>query len=167
MDSELNKHLDRKIINPHDLEKKVQELRSQGYSIATLNGSFDLLHSGHLFMLFEAKKQADKLILLLNSDSSIQAYKGKNRPIIPLKERLKLLAAVEFVDYLSWFDETEPLKILSLVKPDVHVNGSEYGESCVEAEVVKENGGRLYLAPRIEGLSTSNIIKRIVEQCES
>ncbi|MCH9609397.1 MAG: Bifunctional protein HldE [Chlamydiales bacterium] len=151
----------KKIIQPEDLEKKCEGLRSIGKSIATLNGSFDLLHAGHLYMIYEAAQNADTLILALNTDNSIKRYKGKNRPIIPLEERLEMLTALEFVDYVTWFEEDDPRDLIRLIKPDVHVNGAEYGHDCIEANVVKQIGGRIHLVKRLPTLATSNIIKRI------
>jgi D-glycero-beta-D-manno-heptose 1-phosphate adenylyltransferase len=149
-----------KIIPPEKLTEKVAALRRLGKSVATLNGSFDLLHAGHMYMIYEASKVADTLIVLTNTDVSIQAYKSPKRPIIPLQYRLEMLAAIEFVDYLSWFDEVDPCRILAIIKPDVHVNGREYGENCIEAEVVKQ-WGRLHLVDRIPALATSQIIEKI------
>ena len=75
--------------------------------------------------------------------------------------RLELMAALECVDYVTWFEETDPRALLAKIKPDVHVNGAEYGENCLEAEVVKRGGGRLFLVKRIPSLSTSGIIEKI------
>lgn len=157
----LPKYLAEKLIDPSQLEGKIKELRNEGKTIATLNGSFDLLHAGHLFMISEAASQADCLIVALNSDRSIQAYKSPNRPIIPLAYRLEMMAALQFVDYVTWFEETDPRELLQKIKPDVHVNGAEYGKECIEASVVRENGGRLHLVPRIPGLATSALIEKI------
>ena len=143
------------------LESKIESLRKEKRTIASLNGSFDLLHAGHLYIIHEASKQADCLIVALNSDSSIQQYKGKNRPIVPLQYRLEMMAALEFVDFVTWFDETDPCMLLDRMKPDVHVNGIEYGENCIEAKTVLANGGKIHLVDRIPSLSTSNIIDRI------
>lgn len=154
-----------KLLDPKDLKEKVNELRSLNKTIATLNGSFDLLHAGHLSIIFEAKKQADILIVALNSDSSIKSYKNKNRPIIELKYRLEMMSAIQAVDYVTWFDELDPIKILSIIKPDVHVNGAEYGHDCIEKDVVLKNGGRLHIVNLKGNLSTSNIIKKI-KLCE-
>lgn len=153
-----------KCIEPEDLQKKVHELRSVGNTIVTLNGSFDLFHSGHLHILFEAKKQGDILIVGLNTDESIAKYKSADRPIIPLEQRLKLMASIEFVDYVTYFSETDPREILRIIKPDVHVNGGEYGEECIEANVVKEGGGRVHVVERLPGLSTSELIG-LVKRC--
>lgn len=72
------------------------------------------------------------------------------------------MAALEFVDYVTWFDETDPRRILSEIKPDVHVNGAEYGENCIEAPTVKQHGGTIHIVQLIPGLSTSHIIKKII-----
>ncbi len=156
--------LQKKLVEPKNLEEKIREIRKGSSSIATLNGSFDLMHAGHLFIIYEASKQADLLILMLNSDTSIRHYKSKERPIVPLEYRLEMAAALEFVDYVTWFDETDPRVILEKIKPDVHVNGAEYGPQCIEAETVKAHGGRIHLVSRIESLSTSAIIEKI-HQC--
>lgn len=153
--------LEKKLIEPEHLEKKIADLRARHLTIATLNGSFDLMHAGHLYIIHEASKQADRLIVALNSDRSIQSYKSPERPIIPLDYRLQMMAALEFVDYVTFFEETDPCALLAKIKPDVHVNGAEYGASCIEAETVKKAGGRLHLVERIPGLATSTIIEKI------
>ncbi|MCE2982332.1 MAG: adenylyltransferase/cytidyltransferase family protein [Parachlamydia sp.] len=153
----------RKWILPHDLDNRVCEIKNEGKKIATLNGSFDLLHAGHLHMIYEASKQADVLIVALNTDASIRQYKSPERPIIPLEYRLEMMAALEFVDYVTWFDETDPKMFLSVVQPHVHVNGSEYGHQCIEADTVLSRGGQVHIVTRIPGLSTSFIVKKIKE----
>jgi rfaE bifunctional protein nucleotidyltransferase chain/domain len=153
--------LQKKLVEPAHLEEKVALWREAKLKIATLNGSFDLLHAGHLYILHEASKQGDILLVALNSDTSIQKYKSIYRPIIPLKYRLEMMAALEFVDYVTWFEETDPRLVLSKVKPDVHVNGAEYGEKCIEAETVKEYGGKIHLVDRIPSLATSSIVEKI------
>ena len=123
-----------------------------------------MLHAGHLQIIYEASLQGDVLIVALNSDASIKKYKSIKRPIIPLKYRLMMLAALEFVDYVTYFEETDPCRILGVIKPDVHVNGKEYGETCIEADTVKKNGGRLHLVELVPSLSTTKIIEKI--KCE-
>lgn len=150
-----------KVIGPDQLTKWVEERRRIGQTISTLNGSFDLLHAGHLEIISEAACQADCLLMLLNSDASIRAYKSPDRPIIPLEYRLKMIAALEMVDAVSWFEETDPRGILQKIKPDIHVNGAEYGVNCIEAEVVRQNGGRIHIVELVPGLSTSKIIEKI------
>lgn len=154
-----------KRLNPETIEKKIDTLREQGKTIATLNGSFDLLHAGHLEMIYQASLQADVLIVALNTDRSIQEYKNPLRPIIPLEFRLRLMAALEMVDYVTWFDETDPRKILSRIRPHVHVNGAEYGENCIEADTVHHYGGRIHIISLIPDLSTSQIVNKIIKTC--
>lgn len=156
-----------KIVAPEKLASFAKKIRASGQEIATINGSFDLLHPGHLDLLYKASLQADVLLVLLNSDASIQGYKSKDRPINPLKVRLMHMAAIGFVDYVSWFDKLDPREVLQVIRPDVHVNGSEYGEDCIEAATVKGGGGRLHLVELIEGYSTTNLIKRIQGRCDS
>ena len=150
-----------KLIEPAALEAQVAALRAQDKSIATLNGSFDLLHAGHLHILYEASKQADVLIVALNSDASIQAYKSPLRPIITLPYRLQLMAAIGFVDYVTWFEETDPCALLRRIQPDVHVNGTEYGADCIEATTLRELGTTLHLVPLIPGLSTTAVLSKV------
>lgn len=154
----------KKVIHPDQLLQRMPLLRDGLKKIVTLNGSFDLLHAGHLQIIFEASQTGDILIVALNSDRSIQQYKSPTRPIIPLEYRLQMMAALEFVDYVTWFDETDPRHILSLIKPDIHVNGAEYGPNCIESETVSSNGGKIHIVQLVPGLSTSTIIKKIREE---
>lgn len=151
-----------KVIDPQTLAEKVEELKHRGLKIATLNGSFDLMHAGHLQIIYEGSLAADILIVALNSDKSIQTYKSIDRPIIPLKYRLQMMAALEFVDYVTWFEETDPRKLLNLIKPHVHINGAEYGTNCIEADIVKSNGGEIHIVELVPSLSTTEIITKIV-----
>ena len=152
-----------KVIPPHQLKQRLEELRKGNQKIATLNGSFDLLHAGHLQIIFEASQVGDILIVALNTDRSIQQYKSPKRPIIPLEYRLQMMAALECVDYVTWFEETDPRQLLSIIQPDVHVNGAEYGENCIEAATVRSYGGKIHIVQLVPGLSTSTIIKKIQE----
>jgi len=150
-----------KWIDPACIEEKIADLKKQGRTIATLNGSFDLLHAGHLQIIYEGSLQADVLVVALNSDSSIRQYKSPYRPIIALEHRLRMMAALAFVDFVTSFEETDPRALLSKIKPDVHVNGAEYGQDCIEAEVVRANGGRIHIVSLVPGLSTSAILKKV------
>ncbi|MCH9634786.1 MAG: Bifunctional protein HldE [Chlamydiae bacterium] len=164
MFDELPDYFRQKLIEPSDLEDKILALKKK-QTIVSINGSFDLLHAGHLYILEEAKKQGDCLIVALNSDESIKRYKDITRPIIPLKYRLQMLSALQFVNHVTWFEEDDPRKILSFIKPHVHVNGAEYGESCLEAETVQKQGGRIHIVKLIDGLSTSQIIEKVRAIC--
>ena len=138
-----------------------ETLRALGKRIVTVNGTFDVLHAGHLHILKEAKQQGDVLVVGLNSDASVRANKGPKRPIVPEAQRADMLLAMRLVDYVHIFDEPVPMAFIAAVRPDVHVNGAEYGEDCVESGVVREIGARLHLVPRIDGLSTSALIERL------
>lgn len=153
-----------KIILPENIGKKANEIRQMGKTIATLNGSFDLMHAGHLQIIYEGSLTADVLIVALNSDASIKQYKSPSRPIIPLEYRLQMMAALEFVDFVTWFEETDPIRILNEIKPDVHVNGAEWGATCIEADTVKKNGGSIHIVQLVPSLSTTEIIAKITSE---
>ncbi len=152
---------DHRLVERGRLAALSASLKSQGKQVVTLNGSFDLMHAGHLHILEEARKQGDVLIVGLNSDASIRQYKGPDRPIIPQEYRARMLLALRVVDYVHVFDETEPMPFLEEVKPHVHVNGSEYGADCIEAPTVKKHGGAIHIVEKVPGLSTSAILARI------
>ena len=115
-DNSYSAHAERKYLFPDQISDVVRELKSAGKSISTLNGSFDLLHAGHLEMIYQASLQADVLIVALNTDRSIQEYKSPLRPIIPLEYRAQMMAALSMVDYVTWFDETDPRKLLKKIQ---------------------------------------------------
>lgn len=150
----------KKILRREELKSRCEELRKVN-RIVTLNGSFDLLHAGHLKIIYEAASLGDILIVALNSDSSIRGYKGKGRPIISLEDRMDMVASIEVVDFVTWFDELTPCNILEIIRPDIHVNGPEYGKECVEADVVKRYGGLVHIVEKVPSLSTSKIIEKI------
>jgi rfaE bifunctional protein nucleotidyltransferase chain/domain len=148
-----------KIVSRQSLGKIVERLKSEGKKIVSTNGTFDILHSGHEKFLSEAKAQGDILIVGVNSDSSVKKNKGPTRPINNEISRAKMIASFDCVDYVTLFEETVPMPLLEVIKPHVHVNGSEYGENCIEAETVKRNGGKIYIVKLVEGISTTNILK--------
>jgi D-beta-D-heptose 7-phosphate kinase/D-beta-D-heptose 1-phosphate adenosyltransferase len=151
-----------RLLSRADLRRTAERLRAEGKRIVTINGSFDLMHYGHAHILQEARRLGDVLIVGLNSDRSVQTYKGPDRPIVTEAERARMLLALRSVDYVHIFDEAVPMPFLEEIQPDVHVNGSEYGADCIEAETVKRHGGRIHIVERLEGLSTSGIISRVV-----
>lgn len=154
--------LSKKLKTQQQIIRLVRNFRKQGKKIVTYNGSFDILHLGHVKSLQEAKKQGDVLIVPLNSDKSIKAYKSPKRPIIPQSQRAQMLSALSCVDYVVIFDETNPIKILDKIKPDIHCNGADYGQNCIEKDVVKKNGGKIHILKWLPGLSTTKIIKKIL-----
>ncbi len=136
-------------------------IRQQGKTIVTINGCFDLLHSGHIYILSEAAKQGDILVVGLNSDASVVRNKGNTRPLIPEAERAELLCSLEMVDFVVIFPEKDCINFVKRISPDVHVNDSHYGWNCIERQSVEESGGRLHICNKIEGESTTDIIKKI------
>ncbi|MEA2037360.1 MAG: adenylyltransferase/cytidyltransferase family protein [Nanoarchaeota archaeon] len=149
-----------KIKRREELQKIVESLKGQGKKIVTCNGCFDILHAGHIKFLEEAKKQGDILIIGLNSDSSVKQNKGPKRPINNEMDRAIVLAALEAADYVTIYDEKTPIELLEVIKPNIHVNGEEYGENCIEAETVKNNNGKIYVVKLVKGYSTTNLIKK-------
>ncbi|MDQ3003439.1 MAG: bifunctional heptose 7-phosphate kinase/heptose 1-phosphate adenyltransferase [Fibrobacterota bacterium] len=147
-----------RVLSREELAPLASHLRKLGRKLVTLNGSFDLLHSGHLKIISEARKQGDMLFVGLNSDASVKGYKGESRPIIPQEQRAEMLLALRDVDYVHIFDEAVPMPFLEEIAPDIHVNGSEYGHDCIEAPTVERLGGRVHIVSKIPGLSTSNIL---------
>jgi rfaE bifunctional protein nucleotidyltransferase chain/domain len=159
-----------KIKTRQEIEAVVSQLRKKGKKIVAINGSFDLLHVGHIRLLQEAKGQGDVLIVGLNSDSSVREWKKlmnykdwASRPLIPQDYRAEMLAALESVDYVTIFDEPNPIPLLEVIKPDVFVNGADYGENCIEAQTVRRHGGRVHIVKLYEGFSTSKLIRKIVD----
>jgi D-beta-D-heptose 7-phosphate kinase/D-beta-D-heptose 1-phosphate adenosyltransferase len=150
-----------RLVPRHALAQLAATLRAKGKRIVTINGSFDILHNGHLHILNEARKRGDVLIVGLNSDASVRTYKGANRPIVPERRRAEMLLALRMVDYVHVFNEPDPIAFLQEVRPDVHVNGSEYGEHCIERQTVTRGGGQIHIVNRIPGLSTSRLVDTV------
>jgi rfaE bifunctional protein nucleotidyltransferase chain/domain len=152
----------KKIIEKNALKKKLEKLRREGKKIAFTNGCFDILHVGHIRYLREAKKTADILVLALNSDSSVRAIKGNKRPLTCEGERAEILAALEFIDFVTIFEETTPLELIIDLKPDVLIKGGDWPEEkVVGREEIKKWGGRVAIIPEISGKSTTNIVEKI------
>lgn len=152
-----------KIKSQEEIIAIVKSAKALGKKVVAFSGSFDLLHFGHILAIKEAKKQGDILIILLNSDLSIKSYKGPLRPIVPQEQRAEMLVALSAVDFVVIFDEINPKEILGVIKPDIYCNGSDWGENCIEREVVEKNGGKIYVLKWQDGFSTSQLIKKISE----
>ncbi|MEK7080237.1 MAG: D-glycero-beta-D-manno-heptose 1,7-bisphosphate 7-phosphatase [Patescibacteria group bacterium] len=151
-----------KIKSQKEIIRIAENLKKKGKKVVTYNGSFDILHLGHIKSLEEAKAQGDILIVLSNSDNSIRNYKGPNHPTNPETHRAEVLSAIGYVDYVVNFDELNPKEILKKIKPDVYCNGSDWGKNCIERAVVEENGGKIHILKWQEGFSTSNLMKKII-----
>jgi len=150
-----------KIKTREEIREISSKLKEEGKTLVTANGCFDLIHFGHIHFFEQAKSQGDILIVGLNSDKSVKSYKGPERPILSEYQRAEVVAALECVDYVVILGDEPDIScdLVELVKPNVHCNGSEYGENCIEASLVKKYRGRIHLIT--PEYSTSNIIKKI------
>ena len=161
--SEAHDHLGKR----RDLGQLLPELqlhRAAGRRIVFTNGCFDLIHLGHVQYFRFAKEQGDLLVVGVNTDASIRRLKGPKRPIVNEDDRLSVLEELESIDYLVQFDEDTPLKLIEAIRPDVLVKGADYAkEQVVGWDVVEAYGGRVALAPLVDGRSTSNVIERILD----
>ncbi len=153
-----------KILDRQILKEKLDALRKEGKKIAFTNGCFDILHVGHVRYLREAKKTADVLVLALNSDSSVRSIKGEKRPLVSEEERAEILAALEFIDFVTIFKELTPQELIIYLKPDILIKGGDWPEDkVVGRDDVKKWGGRVVLIPEVKGKSTTNIVEKIKE----
>jgi rfaE bifunctional protein nucleotidyltransferase chain/domain len=155
-----------KVLTEAELINKARVWRfAREKKIVFTNGCFDLLHLGHIDYLEKASRLGDYLIVALNSDASVRALKGDSRPIIAEGARARIIAALEFVDAVTIFDETTPERLIRAILPDILVKGSDYApERVAGAEWVKQNGGELALIPFLEGYSTTAIIEKIKKE---
>jgi rfaE bifunctional protein nucleotidyltransferase chain/domain len=139
--------------------------RAMGKVVVWTNGTFDLLHAGHISSLQAARSLGDVLVVGVNSDRSVKAYKGPDRPVLGEAERSAMLAALECVDYVVVFDEDTPTESLLKLQPDVHCKGAEYapphGRPVPERAVVEGYGGRVEYLPLVPGVSTTDIVQRV------
>jgi rfaE bifunctional protein nucleotidyltransferase chain/domain len=142
--------------------QKISRWRNSGDKIVFTNGCFDILHTGHLDYLEQAKLQGDRLVIGLNSDDSVKRLKGPERPLNNNDSRSRALAALSFVDAVVFFSEDTPYELISTVKPDILVKGGDYlADKIVGSDIVKENGGEVRTIPFTEGFSTTSFIERI------
>jgi len=140
-------------------------LKVEGKVIVFTNGVFDLIHSGHVDYLSKAKKLGDVLIVGLNSDESVKRIKGDKRPILKQEERAFILSNLKPVDYVVFFDEDTPEKLISELIPDILVKGADWSvEKIVGKDIVEKNGGRVMKIDFVNDQSTSKIIDLIVQR---
>ena len=154
-----------KIIDPPELADRLKGFRSDGKQVVFTNGCFDILHIGHVRYLSAARNKGDLLVVGLNSDQSVRLIKGERRPIVSQDQRLEILASLKFVDYVTLFDEPDPLKLIQLLKPTILVKGADWSEDeIIGADFVKASGGRVVRVSMVQDASTSGIIERIVKR---
>jgi D-beta-D-heptose 7-phosphate kinase/D-beta-D-heptose 1-phosphate adenosyltransferase len=151
-----------KIYSVENVLLLVREWRERGLSVAFTNGCFDLLHPGHIWLLDQARRTADRLVVGLNADVSVRRLKGHNRPVQGEVARATVLAAVKSVDAVVIFPDDTPLELIEMLQPDVLVKGQDYSvETVVGAEEVIKRGGRVVLAQLLTGHSTSQTVARV------
>ena len=151
-----------KVLDRERLAAEIARRRQAGQTIVFTNGCFDLLHMGHVNYLQQARELGSCLIVAINSDASVRRLKGPSRPVIGQAERAGMLAALECVDYVTIFDEDTPMELLELLRPDVLVKGGTT-PVVVGRELVESYGGRVTTMDLVAGLSTTQIINRIVD----
>lgn len=136
-------------------------LEAEGRKLVFTNGSFDILHRGHVTYLEFSRVQGDALIVGLNSDDSVRRYKGPTRPVNPEEDRAHVLAALRAVDGVVIFDQDEPRALIESILPHVLVKGRDWAHYVSGRDIVEAHGGKVVLADMVEGRSTTNVIERI------
>ena len=152
--------LNQKIHDRNKLASILQQVKSEGSTVVTTNGCFDVLHLGHLRYLQAARQLGDLLVVAVNSDSSVRELKGENRPLVPEEERAEMLAGLSCVDYVVIFPELTPISLLTELKPNIHVKGGDYKLE----ELIETNGGKVIVGLNVPGKSTTNLIEVICER---
>lgn len=163
IEEENNVSLENKVVT---LEELVKILSKKGNKkVVFTNGCFDIFHVGHVRYLRETSKLGDILVVGINSDSSVKRLKGEKRPIVTQDERAELISSLDFVSYVVIFDEDTPYNIISKIKPDIITKGGDYNpDNVVGKDIAESYGGKVVICPLIEGKSTTNIIKKILEE---
>lgn len=159
------RNIEDKILESIDLARLIsRKLKEQGKKIAFTNGCFDIFHAGHVKTFIEAKKNSDILFVGINTDESIRRLKGEKRPIVPLGLRKIVVAACESVDYVIPFSDDTPYELIVNIEPDILVKGEDWEEDkVVGADFVKSKGGKVMRVKLVEGISTTNIIQKIID----
>jgi rfaE bifunctional protein nucleotidyltransferase chain/domain len=149
-----------KILNPGELRERVVEWRRAGERIILANGNFDLLHVGHVRYLHGAKALGGKLVVAINSDTSVRALKGEGRPVMPEHERAEIVAALADVDAVVIFPELDVRAIIREIRPDIQAKGTDYtAESVPERDTVAECGGQVAIVGDAKDHSTTEILR--------
>jgi D-beta-D-heptose 7-phosphate kinase/D-beta-D-heptose 1-phosphate adenosyltransferase len=152
----------RRVLNVDDAVAWREELGRQGRRVVFTNGVFDILHPGHVRYLAEARRHGDALIVAVNSDRSVRANKGPERPVHPEAERAEVITALAVVDAAVIFDEDTPHAIISAIQPDVLVKGADWpADQIVGRDIVEARGGVVIRVPVEEGHSTTGVLKKI------
>ena len=151
-----------KVIRLPELLTELKARREKGQTVAFTNGCFDVLHAGHVQYLAEARRQADCLVVAVNSDESVRQLKGPTRPLNAVDARALVLAGLQDVDYVTIFADATPAAVIEAIRPDVLVKGADYTKAkVVGADLVESYGGRVHLAELRDGFSTTGLIERM------
>jgi len=154
----------RKIKTLAQMKAVIARLKARRKKVVFTNGCFDILHVGHVRYLLKAKSYGDVLVVGLNTDRSVRLIKGEKRPVVSEKERAEVLAALESVDYVVFFDEPDPLLLIQALKPDVLVKGADWPKSqIIGREFVEKMGGKVVRVPLISGASSTGLIAKIIK----
>jgi len=160
-----------KVTSLDEMVQRIQEWKNAGEKVVFTNGCFDILHEGHVTYLAKAADLGSKLIIAINTDASVKRQgKGEERPINPESSRALILASLEFVDGVVFFDEDTPVSLIELLKPSVLVKGADYDAAeedpmskkyIVGRDIILANGGEVKTVALVEGFSTTNIVKKL------
>jgi len=151
----------KKVINRKEAKRIVEKLKKEGKKIVFTNGCFDILHPGHIKLLREAKEKGNCLIVGLNSDKSIKKIKGEKRPILKENARAKILSAIEYVDFIVFFDEKTPYRLIKYLRPNFLVKGADWKREDI---IGKEFVERVYRVTLLKNFSTTGIINHILKK---
>ncbi|MEX0449075.1 bifunctional D-glycero-beta-D-manno-heptose-7-phosphate kinase/D-glycero-beta-D-manno-heptose 1-phosphate adenylyltransferase HldE [Spiribacter sp. 221] len=155
-------HGNREVLDPKTLQAILEPLRKRGEKVVMTNGCFDLLHAGHVHYLEQARRLGDRLVVAVNDDDSVRRLKGEGRPVMPLAQRMSVLAALNAVDWVISFSEDTPAALIGEILPDVLVKGGDYSpEQIAGYDAVTAAGGEVRVLDFVAGESTSAIIDRI------
>jgi rfaE bifunctional protein nucleotidyltransferase chain/domain len=158
----------KKIVARSELKDIIRRLKAEGKRIAFTNGCFDLIQVHHVRCLQEARSHGDVLIVAINTDESVRKIKGPPRPIVPEEDRAEMLAALECVDYVTFFEEDTPHHILQEILPDVLAKGGDYGkDQVVGRKIVEGNGGKVVRLKKWPQRSTTRLIQQILDEHEN
>ncbi len=153
------------VVSQEEIVKVRQKAKEDGKRVVFTNGCFDILHRGHVEYLRAAGELGDMLIVGVNTDSSTKKIKGDERPIVPLEDRMTVLASLKCVDYVTSFDDETPSELIELLVPDVLAKGGDWKiDEVVGRDTVEKAGGKVVIIDLLEGRSTRDIIGRIVEK---
>ncbi len=160
-----NNNLNQNIISKEEVIKIRKKLKEENKKVVFTNGCFDIIHIGHIDYLNKAKAFGDVLIVGLNSDSSVKKIKGEKRPIIPENERANILLNLKAVDYVIFFNEENPYKLIKIIIPDVLVKGADWEiDKIIGKDIVESNGGKVVNIAFVNEQSTSKIIQTIINK---